>query len=89
MREIFERSEAFVSCVELIYIFKEQRYNWNLLKPRSFDIYKNIIVPMIIILGCLEVGIEILDIDMKTIRSDDCRELLRDNRDANSMLAIM
>jgi len=32
---------------------------------------------------------EILDIGIKTVKSNDCREVLRDDRDANSMLATM
>ena len=40
-------------------------------------------------LDCLELNIEILDADMKTIKSNDYRRLSKDDRNANSMLAII
>jgi len=36
-----------------------------------------------------EIDIEISNTDMKTVESDNCREVLGDNRDINSILAIM
>jgi len=44
---------------------------------------------MIMMLGCSEVDMEILDAGMETTDSNDCREMLRDDGDANSVLAIM
>ena len=44
---------------------------------------------MIVMLGCLELDIEVLDADMKTIESDDCRGISESNRDANGVLATM
>ena len=44
---------------------------------------------MIAILGCLEVDTKVLDAGMETVESDDCREVSRDNRDANGILAAM
>ena len=70
-------------------MFEKQRQSWNLLEPRSFDTCINTIVPIIIILNCLEVDIEVLDASMETTESDDYREVLRDNRDANNVLAAM
>jgi len=40
-------------------------------------------------LGCLEIDIEVSDTDMETTESDDCREVLENNRDANDVLAVM
>ena len=49
--------------------------------------YKNAIIPMIVILDCLELDMEVLDAGMKTAESDDCREVSGDDGDTNSMLA--
>ena len=68
---------------------EEQRQCSKLLKPRSFDVCKNAIVPMIVMLGCLELDIEVLDTGMKTMESDDCRGISESNRDANGVLATM
>ncbi len=38
-------------------------------------------------LSHLEVNIEVSDVSIKTIESNDCKEILGDNRDANDMLA--
>jgi len=42
---------------------------------------------MIVILCHSEVDMGVLDASMKTAESNDCREISRDNRDANDMLA--
>jgi len=68
---------------------KEQRQSSKLLEPGSFDVCKNAVVLMIMMLGCSEVDMEILDAGMETTDSNDCREMLRDDGDANSVLAIM
>ena len=52
-----------------------------MLEPRSFDVYKNTIAPMIVILGYLEVNIEVSDIGIETMESNDCREIIRNNKD--------
>ena len=44
---------------------------------------------MIVILGHLELDIEVSDAGMETVKSDDCREMLRSDRDANDMLATI
>ena len=82
--EIFERLGVFTSCVEF-----EQRQSWNLLESGSFNIYKNTVVLIIVILGYLKINTEVLDTGMKTAGSDDCREILEDNKNGNSMLAII
>ena len=38
-------------------------------------------------LSHLEVNIEVSDVSIKTIESNDCKEILGDNRDANDILA--
>ena len=40
-------------------------------------------------LGHLELDMEVLDADMETVESDDCKELSRDDRDTNGMLAMI
>ena len=60
-----------------------------MLEPKSFDVYKNTTVSMIVILGCLEIDIEVLDIDIETVESNECRRVSRDDRDTNGVLAIM
>ena len=60
-----------------------------MLKSKSFNVCKNTVVPMIVILGCLEVNLEISSTDMKTTESDSCREVLGDNRDTNGILAVI
>ena len=61
----------------------------KLLEPRKFDAHKNATVPMIAMLGCSEINMEILNIDIEFTESDDCKEISRDNGDVNSMLAMM
>ena len=66
---------------------EEQRQSSKLLEPRSFDVHKNATVPMIAMLGCLELDTEISDIGMETVESDDCREMSEDNRDMNNLFS--
>jgi len=61
----------------------------KLLKPGSFDVHKNAVVPIIIILGHLELDIEVLGTGMETVESNDYRRMPRKDRDANGMLAVM
>ena len=58
-----------------------------MLEPRSFNTYKNATAPMIVMLDCSELDIEVSDIGMETVESNDCRRVLRDDRDANDVLA--
>jgi len=60
-----------------------------LLEPGSFDVYKNAAMLMMAILGYLKIDTEISNIGIETIESNDCREMLEDDRDANSVLAMM
>jgi len=67
---------------------EEQRQSSKLLEPRSFDACKNTTAPMIAMLGHSEIDMEISDAGMETTDSDDCREMSRDNGDANGVLAV-
>ena len=51
--------------------------------------HKNAAAPMIAILGCPELDIEVSNIGMETAEYDDCRGMSRNDRDANSVLAMM
>jgi len=66
---------------------KGQRQSSKLLEPRCLDTYKNAAVPMIAMLSHLEVDTKVSDTGMETTESNDCREMSRDNRDTNGMLA--
>ena len=50
---------------------------------------KNATALMIIMLDYLELDTKVSDASMETMKSDDCRGVLRDDRDVNSMLAVM
>jgi len=60
---------------------KEQRQSLKLLEPRSFDVYKNIVAPVIAILGCLELDMEVSDAGMETVETDDCKGMSRKDGD--------
>ena len=60
-----------------------------MLRPKSFDVCINATVLIIAMLGYSEVDIEVLGIGIETIESDDCREVLENNRDTNDVLAMM
>ena len=68
---------------------KEQRQSSKLLKPRSFDVCKNVAVLMIVMLDHLELDMKVSDASMKTAEPDDCRGMSRGNGDANDVLAII
>jgi len=40
-------------------------------------------------LGCLEVDTEISNTDIETVRFDDCRKMLRDDKNTNNMLVVI
>jgi len=50
---------------------------------------KNAIVLMIVMLCHMELYMEVSDVGMKTVESDDCRGMSRKNGDVNGMLATM
>ena len=60
-----------------------------MLEPRNFNICINITVPIIAMLDCLEVDMEVSDTGMETAESNDYREISENNRDTKDMLAMM
>ena len=68
---------------------KEQKQSWNLLEPRSFDVCRNATALIIMMLYYSEVDIEVSDTSIETVESNNCREVLEDNRDANRILAMI
>ena len=66
---------------------KEQIQSSKLLKPRSFDVHKNTVLLMIVMLGHSELDTEVSDAGIETMESNDCRGIPRNNRDANGVLA--
>ena len=58
-------------------------------EPGSFDACKNATVLMIAMLDHLELDMEVSDVDIETMESDDCRGVSRKDRDANGVLAAM
>jgi len=59
----------------------------KLLEPGSFDVCKNTATPIIVMLGYSEIDIGILDAGMETTEFNDCRKVLKYDRDTNGMLA--
>jgi len=56
-------------------------------EPRRFDACKNAAAPMIVMLGCSELDMEVSDTGMETAEPNDCREMSKKNGDANGVLA--
>ena len=48
---------------------------------------KNAAAPIIVILDCLELDIEVSDTGMETAESDDCRGVFKKDGDTNGVLA--
>ena len=59
-----------------------------MLELGSFNICMNTILSMIAILGHSEVNTEALDVSMETTESNNCRKILGDDRNTNSILAV-
>jgi len=68
---------------------EEQRQSSKLWEPRSFNICKNTVVPIIAMLGCSELDMEVSDAGMETMESNDCRGISKKDGDANGMLAAI
>ena len=66
---------------------EERRQCSKLWEPRSFDACKNAAAPMIAMLGCPELDMEVSDAGMETAESDDCRGVSKKDGDANGVLA--
>ena len=86
---ILERSEASASFVKLAWMSEEQRQSSKLWEPKSFDMCKNAVTPMITMLGCSELDTEVSDAGIETVESNDCRRESRKDGDANGVLAAM
>ena len=67
---------------------EEQRQSSKLWESRSFDVCKNAAVPIIAMLGCLELNTEVSDVGIETMVSNDCRKISRKDGDANGVLAV-
>ena len=67
---------------------EERRQSSKLWEPGSFDAHKNAAAPMIAMLGCPELDMEVSDAGMETAESDDCREMSKKDRDANGVLVM-
>ena len=83
-----ERLGASASFVELAWMSEEQRQSLKLWKPGSFDVCKNAVISMIVMLGCLELDTEVLDVGIETMVSNDCRKMSRKDGDTNGVLAM-
>ena len=68
---------------------EEQRQSLKLWEPGSFDARKNAAAPMIAMLDCLELDMEVSDTGMETAESNDCRGLSKKDGNANGVLAAM
>ena len=68
---------------------KERRQSSKLWEPGSFDAHKNAAAPMIAMLGCLELDMEVSDAGIETAESNNSREVSRKNRDTNGVLTAM
>ena len=60
-----------------------------MLEPESFDVHINAVALIIVMLDHSEVDMGVLDSGIETMESNDCKEVLEDNRDTNSMLAMI
>jgi len=67
---------------------KEQRQSLKLWEPGSFDVCKNAAALTIVMLDHLGLDTEVSDTGIKTIESDDCREMSGKDGNTNSVLAI-
>jgi len=57
-------------------------------ESRSFDVYKNAVAPIIVMLGHSELDMEVSDAGIETTESNYCRGVSRKDRDANGMLVV-
>jgi len=58
-------------------------------EPGSFDTHKNAATPIIAMLDCLELDMEVLDAGMKIAESNDYREISKKDGVANGVLATL
>jgi len=67
---------------------EEQRQSLKLWESRSFDACKNTAAPMIAMLGHPRLDMEVSDVGIETMESDNCRGVSRKDRDINDVLAM-
>ena len=67
---------------------KERRQSSKLWEPGSFDVCKNTVAPMIMMLDCSELDMEVSDAGMETAESDDCRGVSERDGGANGVLVV-
>ena len=60
-----------------------------MLEPGSFDTCKNAAAQIIVMLDHLEIDTEVSDVGIETMESNNCKEVSRDNRDANGVLVTI
>jgi len=58
-------------------------------EPESFDVCKNAVALIIVMLGHSELDTEVSDADIETMESNNSRGVSRKDGDANGMLAAM
>ena len=89
LEETLERLGASTSFAKLAWMSKEQRQSSKLLEPGNFDIHKNATALIIAMLGHSELDMEVSDIGMESMESNDYRGISRNDRDTNDMLAVI
>ena len=60
-----------------------------MLEPGIFDAYMNTVTLIIVILDHLEIDMKVSNISMETTESNNCREMLWDNKGINDILAMI
>ena len=68
---------------------EKQRQSSKLWESGSFDACKNATISIIVMLDCLELDMEVSDISIETVESNDCRGVSKKDRDVNGVLATM
>ena len=58
-----------------------------MLDSKNFDICRNVTVLIITMLDYLKMDMEVSDTSMETTGTNNCRELLGDDKNTNSILA--
>jgi len=67
---------------------EKQRQSSKLLEPGIFYVCKNAATPIIAMLGCLELDMEISDAGMETMEFNDCRGMSRKDGERTEMLMV-
>ena len=89
LRRNIEQIRSFCKFCGVSLNVQRMKTDLKLWEPGSFNIYKNAAAPMIVMLGCSELDMEVLDAGIETTESDDCRGVSKKDRNANGVLATM